>query len=130
MPPPLKDQMHVLAVVPKQKPMVTSCIAKQINSPTPPHPHRLQRWARLNHILARNEEEVRTNEKACNLFRIELLLVQFSTSFASSVSNVFIRVSEVLLKELRWIMKSLGCTLVDFRDKHEVKHIHVIVSIR
>nr|QUJ09333.1 crinkler 6 [Plasmopara viticola] len=132
----MNTPVHVLVVISDQEPTATSGVAVQISPPSAPHPHRLQRWSKINHILARNKnKKARTNEEG--------FTTPYSSSRWTAVGPVFdedrvkyvecvhpIPASdlEVLSKVLTWIMKCFGWTLIDFKD-NEAKRIHVIASI-
>lgn len=132
---PNEGEIHVLVVVPEGAVGSASDELASIDPQSAPHPHRLQRWSKINGILARNKKKARMNEEG--------FTTPYSSSRWTAVGPVFeedrmkyneaiqpIPTSdlEVLSKVLTWIMKCFNWTLIDLKD-NEAKRLHVIAPI-
>lgn len=138
---PGDKEIHMLVELPEAAAGVASgdresASIDQVDLSSAPHPHRLERWNKINSILARNnKKKARTNEDG--------FTTPYSSSRWTAVGPVFDddRVKyveairpipandlEVLSKVLTWIMKCFEWTLIDVKD-NEAKPLHVIAPI-
>jgi hypothetical protein len=136
-----EEEIQVLVELPEAAAGVASgdresASIDQVDMSSTPHPHRLERWNKINRILARNnKKKARTNEEgfttpysSSRWTAVGPVFDDDRVKYAEAIRPIPANDLEVLSKVLTWIMKCFEWTLIDVKD-NEAKRLHVIAPI-